>query len=86
MPGVTRKDDVAGGAITNTQTKVKVNGRFVIVVGDPVAAHAPGGVHNAATMVEKSSKFLVAGKGVCRAGDKASCNDPANGSSNVLSG
>jgi uncharacterized Zn-binding protein involved in type VI secretion len=85
MPGVTRKDDVAGGAITNTQTKVKVNSKYVIVLGDPVAAHGAG-PHAAATMVEKSSKFLIGGIGVCRAGDKASCNDPANGSSNVLSG
>jgi len=85
MPGVTRKDDIAGGAITNTQTKVKVNGKYVIVFGDPVAPHG-GGLHASATMKDKSSKFKIGGIGVCRAGDKATCNDPANGSSNVLSG
>ena len=76
MPGIIRKDDTAGGAITNTQTKVKANSKFVIVFGDPVASHG-GGPHASATMNEKSSKVKAGGSFVCRVGDKATCNDPA---------
>lgn len=83
MPGITRKDDTAGGAITNTQTKVRANSKFVIVVGDPVATH---GAHVNPTMADKSTKVKAGGKFVCRAGDTATCGHAANGSSNVNAG
>ena len=83
MPGITRKDDIAGGAITNTQSTVKADGKYVIVQGDPVATHGP---HVNPTMADHSSKVRAAGKWVCRAGDKASCGHAANGSSDVNAG
>lgn len=85
MPGITRNGDIAGGAISNTQTKVKADSKFIIVVGDPIASHglAP---HSSATMSGASSKVKAGGKFVCRAGDSATCGHTANGSSDVNSG
>jgi uncharacterized Zn-binding protein involved in type VI secretion len=85
MPGITRKDDTAGGAITNTQGTVRANGRFVIVDGDPVEAHGPG-VHASPTMVAVSKNVFIGGKAVVNAGDLATCGDEATGSTDVRVG
>lgn len=85
MPGITRKDDTAGGAITNTQSTVRADGKFVIVHGDPVAPHGVG-AHAGATMIAVSKNVRIGGKAVVNAGDLATCGDEATGSSTVRVG
>lgn len=76
MPAVILNGDTAGGVITATQTTVRVNGRLVVCVGDPVAPHGIG-AHSGATMVQGSSTVFINGRAVCRNGDLASCGHPA---------
>jgi uncharacterized Zn-binding protein involved in type VI secretion len=85
MPGITRRNDTAGGVITNTQTTVRANGRFVIVNGDPVAPHGVG-PHVSATMIADTKNVFIGGKAVVNAGDLATCGDPATGSDDVRVG
>jgi uncharacterized Zn-binding protein involved in type VI secretion len=84
MPGISRAtQDTAGGTITGILAPtVFINGKPVACLGATVASHG-GGTHANATMVEASTKVYANGIRVCRAGDKASCGDPATGSSNV---
>ena len=84
MPGIVRAtQDTAGGLITGILAPtVFVNGKPVACLGAAVAAHGAGS-HANATMVEASSKVYANGIPVCRAGDKASCGDPATGSTTV---
>ncbi len=72
MPGVTRSGDKAGGVISNTQSTVSVNGRKVIVNGDPVAVH---GIfpHIAQVVVSSNqSTVRIGGTKVVVVGDPAS--------------
>tara|TARA_A100001015_G_C14488672_1_gene518357 strand:- start:201 stop:467 length:267 start_codon:yes stop_codon:yes gene_type:complete len=86
MPGVSRVGvDTAAGTITGPgASTVFVNGSKVSLIGDSVAAHSPGGIHNSATMVEGSSDVKAEGTGVVRAGDAASCGHTATGSSDTF--
>jgi uncharacterized Zn-binding protein involved in type VI secretion len=89
MPGVVRKGtDAAGGTELGGQVStVFVNGVNVVVLGDKVQPHgkSPHGP-SPPTMVEASSTVFAQGVGICKAGDKASCDHPATGSSDVLIG
>lgn len=64
--------NVAGGAVTATTTRMMVEGKAVLRRTDPVASHGTG-LHADATMDEASARLIVGGLGVCRNGDKATC-------------
>ena len=85
MPGICRDGtDSAGGALIKSQTTVFANGEEVIVHGDTVTAHAPGGIHAAPpTMIAGSKDVFIGGIAVCNAGDLATCGHAATGSPNV---
>ena len=87
MTGIARAtQDTAGGTITGVLAPtVFVNGKPIAVQGATVAGHGTG-LHAAPTMSDASTKVYANGKGVCRAGDKATCGDAATGSSNVNAG
>jgi uncharacterized Zn-binding protein involved in type VI secretion len=72
MPIVGVDQDVAGGAVTATATRMTVGSKLVLRLGDPVAPHGTG-VHATAVMAEASARLIVEGLGVCRLGDLASC-------------
>lgn len=80
MPGVAvQVETSAGGAHqAGGQTFVTADGRLVAVLGDKIAAHGAA-PHALASMVEASTVVTIAGKGVCRAGDKASCGHVSTG-------
>jgi len=89
MPGVSRVGtDTAGGIITGPgSSTVFVNGDKVSLIGDSVASHDPcpePETHCSATMVEGSTNVFASGIGVVRAGDKASCDHTATGSSDTF--
>lgn len=69
----------AGGIILGGgQSFVKVDGRDIAIVGDPVAPHGEG-PHANAVMQTGSTLVKISGNPVCREGDRASCNHAANG-------
>ena len=69
--------DTAGGVITGGgQSFVTIGGLNWAIVGDAVADHA----HTGATMAQGSALVRINGIAVCRAGDLATCGDPATGS------
>lgn len=80
MPGVAVQADTNAGGVhlAGGQTFVTVEGRLVVVKGDKIAAHG-GAPHALASMLEASDFVTIAGKGVCRAGDKASCGHVSTG-------
>ena len=82
MPGVTRNGDVAGGAISSSQSTVKANSINIIVHGDSVASHGDS-PHNAATMIAGSNNVFIGGIAVVNTGDAATCGHTSNGSSSV---
>tara|TARA_Y100001937_G_scaffold106580_1_gene148355 strand:- start:574 stop:834 length:261 start_codon:yes stop_codon:yes gene_type:complete len=82
MPGVTRNGDVAGGAISSSQSTVKANSINIIVHGDSVASHGDS-PHNAATMIAGSNNVFIGGIAVVNTGDAATCGHTSNGSSDV---
>lgn len=86
MPGALRSGiSTAGGVIAGSGVNVLVNGVPAVTAGDPVAPHAPG-IHLAAKMVS-TSRVLVNGKPMCKAGDLATCGHPSIlGSTNVYIG
>ena len=86
MPSVCRKDDTAGGALSASQTKVKANGKLIIVDGDSVASHGLS-PHDSATISAGSGmKVKIGGVKVCNSGDLASCGHSASSDSNVKIG
>ena len=78
MPGVAvRGIDFAGGRQLAVRVPwFRINGRPVVVVGDPVEDH---GKHSGVTMVQGAAGFRVGGRAVCRAGDQASCGHVTTG-------
>ena len=88
MPGICRDGtDSAGGALIKSQTTVFANGEEVIVHGDTVTAHAPGGIHAAPpTMIAGTKDVFIGGIAVCNAGDLATCGHAASGSSDIIVG
>jgi len=87
MPGISRVGlDTAGGLIVGVlQTKVKVENRYVALIGAAIQSHGSGS-HGSAIMIGGSSKVFIQGIGVCRQGDSASCGHFATGSSKVFAG
>jgi len=67
------------------QSKVRVQGIFVVVAGDPVAPHPRSGcVPDTSTLSSYSSKVRAVGKGIGRIGDRYGDNTIISGSSKVL--
>lgn len=66
--------DIAGGAVASSTTKMIVNGKGVIRLGDHVTSHGDS-PHDAAVMAQATSGLSVGGIPVCRDGDLASCGD-----------
>lgn len=67
----------AGGVILGLkQTKVKLNGKYLAVVGDSVAGHGKS-PHSSPVMVEGSGKVTIQGIPICLNGHKASCGHAA---------
>ena len=85
MAGIVRVGlDAASGAILGGgQTTVFFDGALAAVLGDRVASHGDS-PHSNATMIEASSTVFINGKGVCRAGDRASCGHSVTGSSDAF--
>ena len=88
MPGISRDNDTAGGDLIPSQSTVKVNNELVIVHGDKVEPHDPGGVHSTPqpTMIAGSNNVFIGGKAVVNAGDAATCGHLATGSGDVSVG
>lgn len=85
MPAVTLVSlDTAGGVVVGQlQSRVRVRGRPVAVVGDAVASHPPCPTvpsHCAATLAHGSARVRIDGRAIVRAGDAATCGHPATGS------
>jgi uncharacterized Zn-binding protein involved in type VI secretion len=78
--GVAVKDlDTAGGKqLAGGQTLVTINGKPIVLQGDPVAGHGDS-PHNSPTMVEGSSLFKINGIPVVLDGHKASCGHTSTG-------
>jgi uncharacterized Zn-binding protein involved in type VI secretion len=86
MPGATRKTvDMAGGKLIGASGNVFTNNQGQVRVGDKVEGHGKS-PHSSPVMAKGSSTVFVNGIAACRAGDKASCDHPASGSSNVFIG
>lgn len=86
MPGISRKmTDMAGGLIQDGSSNVFINDAGAVTVGDSVMSHG-GAPHSKPTMTGGSSTVFVNGKPVIRAGDKATCQHVAAGSSDVSAG
>jgi len=80
--GIAVKDeDVAGGIqIAGNQNFVKIDGKLVVVKGDPVTPHPSFLPHSGAPyMAEGTSWFRINGIPVCREGHKANCGHPTTG-------
>lgn len=86
MPGVSREGvDTAGGSILNASPPtVFVNGRGIIVLGDPVTPHGTS-PHSSPVMSQSSATVSAYGILICRAGDSATCGHLATGSTDVFS-
>lgn len=90
MPGVSRDIDYAGPVeadLIPSQTTVFANDELIIVDGDDVAGHPPGGVHSDPTIPASgiNPNVYVDNKLVIVKGDPATCdtNHKATGSGNV---
>lgn len=82
MPGIVCKEvDSAGGAqLAGGQSKVRIRGQLVVVLGDPVEPHPIGPPHDTnPVMAEASTRFRIQGKQVCREGDAANCGHKSTG-------
>lgn len=70
---------------TPGQQKVRAQGIFVVVSGDPVAPHPRGGCSpDTSTLSSFSSKVRAGGRGVGRIGDNYGNNTITSGSSKVM--
>lgn len=87
MPGIARDSgkDAAGGVLIQGSPNVFVNSKPAVRKGDRVAGHGKP-PHAAPIMIGCSGTVKVNSKGVCRAGDAASCGHTASGSGNVFAG
>lgn len=71
--------DVAGGKqLGGGQTRFRINGVPVVLLGDPIQSHG-NSPHNNAVMVEGSSLFRIGGVPVVLEGHKASCGHVTTG-------
>ena len=88
MPAAARKGvDLAGGLLIQGRESVLVNGAPLVVKGDAVQGHSPGGIHGGPVMVGHEPSVIAEGNPACRQGDPASCGHPvSSGSDNVIIG
>ncbi|MEM7308911.1 MAG: PAAR domain-containing protein [Planctomycetota bacterium] len=87
MPAASRVllDTAGGGLIQGPgQTFVRIGGYSWAVVGDLVTPHGLP-PHDAAVLTQGSPLVRIAGAPAVRAGDPASCGDPATGTAWVTS-
>lgn len=75
---VRQKDSAGGTQLGGGQDFFFVEGREVILVGDPVQPHGEG-EHGGPVMAEGSGWFYIKGISVCREGHRASCGHPTTG-------
>ena len=77
---------VAGGVITGPGAPtVLVNGSPVSTLGDTVTPHGDP-PHSSATIIKSSTTVFANGRGIVRAGDKASCGHSVVSGTNVFVG
>lgn len=88
MPNAQRTGDpnTAGGIAQGGFGSVRINGRPVILPGNPVTAHPPCGRRNqarhcSAVTTGGSASVRVGGKGIVRTGDVDTCGHPRSGGS-----
>lgn len=83
MPGITVQiEDLAGGRqIAGGQDFVRLEGKLVVLLGDPVEPHFPFIPPHvpAPVMAEGCAWFTIGGIPVCREGHVASCGHPTTG-------
>jgi uncharacterized Zn-binding protein involved in type VI secretion len=79
---------IAGGIIRSRgNSSVFVNGRLIIVLGDPVDCHNHGSNVVCPQMIQSSGNVFANGVSVCREGDMSSCGHSGiNGSGNGWAG
>lgn len=84
---VQRKGDknTGGGAITEGESSVTVDGKPIAVHGKSVDPHKPGGVHNSARTVASQSKITANGRAVVMEDDTDTCGDKRTGGSSTVS-
>jgi len=85
MPGIARGalQDTAGGQIIGGSPNVFANGKPVVRVNDSIQSHGSGS-HAAAKMAQGSGNVYTNNLPTSRAGDLATCQHTATGSSNVF--
>jgi len=87
MPGVSRDNDTAEGDLIPSQTTVFANDELVIVDGDDVEPHSPGGAHGPPPPTVPASgvnpNVYVDNKLAIVKGDPATCTHVTTGSGNV---
>ena len=87
MPGVSRDNDTAEGDLIPSQTTVFANNELIIVDGDEVEPHAPGGIHGPPPPTVPASgvnpNVYVENKLAIVQGDPATCTHETTGSSSV---
>ena len=81
MAGIAvQSEDSAGGAqLAGGQDFVRVGGKRVVVLGDPVEPHGDPPHSPRPFMTQGSSFVTIAGIPVCREGHAASCGHPTTG-------
>ena len=87
MPGVSRDNDKAEGDLIPSQTTVFANSQLVIIAGDEVEPHSPGGIHGppppTVPASGKNPGVYVANKLAIIKGDPATCTHETTGSGDV---
>lgn len=87
MAGVSRDNDTAEGDLIPSQTTVFANTKLVIIDGDDVTPHSPGGPHGPpppTIPAGKQTKVYANKKLIVIEGDDATCGHLSTGSSDVL--
>lgn len=82
MGGITVEvEDSAGGTqLAGGQGFVRVNGKLVVVLGDPVEPHPIGPPHDTAPVMAEGCDWLtINGIPVCREGHAANCGHTTTG-------
>jgi uncharacterized protein (TIGR02594 family) len=87
MPGVSRDNDTAEGDLIPSQTTVFANNELIIVDGDEVASHDPGGIHGPPNPTVPANPLnphvYVENKLAIIKGTAATCTHTTTGSSDV---
>lgn len=82
MPGiaVVGLDSAGGTQLGGGQHFYKVEGNYVVLMGDRVASHGKD-EHSGPTMAQSLSWYRIDGIGVCRQGHQATCGHASTGRS-----